>query len=250
LLLIDPPAAWTTKLKAGQIGKISPTDLGNFAPTNATCAAVYFPRLLQPDPANPAQTFTHAPSGAIAGIFAATDAAVGVWKAPAGTTHPLQNVLGLELTLTDAQNGVLNPLGINCLRTFSAEGEVLWGARTLAGTDTTDSDYKYIPTRRLALFIEASLYQGTQWVVFEPTAEPLWAQLRLSVGAFLQTLFTQGALLGTTPTQAYFVKCDNENNTPADIANGVVNITVGFAPVHPAEFLVIQIQQLAGQSAS
>ena len=250
LLLIDPPAAWTTKLKAGQISKISPTDLGQFAPTNATCAAVYFPRLLQPDPANPAQTFTHAPSGAIAGIFAATDAAVGVWKAPAGTTHPLQDVLSLELTLTDAQNGVLNPLGINCLRTFSPVGEVLWGARTLAGNDTADSDYKYIPTRRLALFIEASLYQGTKWVVFEPNAEPLWAQLRLVIGTFLQGLFTQGAFAGTTPQAAYFVKCDSENNTPTDIANGVVNITVGFAPLQPAEFIVIQIQQLAGQSAS
>jgi phage tail sheath protein FI len=250
LLIVDPPVAWSAKLKAGQISEISPTDLGSFAANDATCAAVYFPRLLQQDPANPARTFIHAPSGAVAGIFAATDAAVGVWKAPAGVARPLQNILGLELTLTETQNGVLNPLGINCLRTFSAEGELLWGARTLAGSDAAGSEYKYIPVRRLALFIEASLYQGLRWVVFEPNAEPLWAQLRLVIGTFLQGLFTQGAFAGTTSQSAYFVKCDSENNTQADIANGVVNITVGFAPLMPAEFIVIQIQQLTGQSAS
>jgi uncharacterized protein len=150
--------------------------------------------------------------------------------------------------LTQAENGTLNPLGINCLRAFPNIGHVVWGARTLEGSDVLASQWKYVPVRRLALYIEESLFRGTQWVVFEPNDEPLWSQIRLNLGAFMQTLFRQGAFQGTTPREAYLVKCDRETTTQDDINRGVVNILVGFAPLKPAEFVVIKIQQLAGQN--
>jgi len=149
--------------------------------------------------------------------------------------------------LTDLENGGLNPLGINVLRTFPVYGNVSWGARTLDGADQKASEWKYIPIRRLALYIEESLYQGLKWVVFEPNDEPLWAQIRLNVGAFMNNLFRQGAFQGKTPREAYFVKCDKETTTQNDIDRGIVNIIVGFAPLKPAEFVVIKIQQMAGQ---
>jgi phage tail sheath protein FI len=184
----------------------------------------------------------------VAGIYASTDASRGVWKAPAGINASLSGVLGLQYTLTDAQNGSLNPKAVNCLRQFKVYGDVVWGARTLAGNDQAGSQWKYVPIRRLALFLESSLYDGTQWVVFEPNDETLWGQVRMNVGTFMQGLFLQGAFAGTTPQQAYFVKCDAENNPPASVALGVVNILVGFAPLYPAEFVVIQIQQIVNQS--
>ncbi len=153
----------------------------------------------------------------------------------------------LSVRLTDAENGELNPLGINCLRSLPGVGRVVWGARTRLGDDRVASEWKYIPVRRIALFIEESLYRGTQWVVFEPNDEPLWAQIRLNVGAFMQSLFRQGAFQGASPRDAYFVKCDKETTTQNDIDNGIVNILVGFAPLKPAEFVVIRLQQIAGQ---
>jgi phage tail sheath protein FI len=193
-----------------------------------------------------------APSGTIAGIYADTDAQRGVWKAPAGIAATLSGSVGLAgggsttpITLTDSDSGNLNPLGVNCLRSFPVTGNVVWGARTMAGADLLESQWKYIPIRRLAYYIEQSLFQGTQWVVFEPNAEPLWAQIRLDVGAFMQTLFIQGAFQGTTPAQAYFVNCDSTTTTQTDIDNGIVNIVVGFAPLYPAEFVVITIQQIS-----
>ena len=123
----------------------------------------------------------------------------------------------------------------------------MWGSRTLAGADLLASEWKYVPVRRLALFLEESLYRGTQWVVFEPNDEPLWAQIRLNIGAFMQTLFRQGAFQGASPREAYFVKCDRETTTQNDIDSGVVNIMVGFAPLKPAEFVIVKIQQMAGQ---
>ena len=160
-----------------------------------------------------------------------------MWKAPAGIDAALTGVAGLQVEMTDAENGLLNPLGINCLRTFPVYGRVVWGARTLRGADVAADEYKYMPVRRLALFIEESLYRGTQWVVFEPNDEPLWAQIRLNIGAFMQNLFRQGAFQGTTPREAYFVKCDKETTTQNDINLGIVNIIVGFAPLKPAEFV-------------
>jgi uncharacterized protein len=156
-------------------------------------------------------------------------------------------VVSLAYTMTDAENGVLNPVAINCLRSLPIYGNVCWGARTLDGADQLASDWKYVPVRRLALYIESSLYQGTQWVVFEPNDEPLWSQIRLNVGTFMQNLFQQGAFQGSTPRSAYFVKCDSDTTTQADIDLGVVNILVGFAPLKPAEFVILQIQQIANQ---
>jgi hypothetical protein len=217
---------------------------GNIRSRNA---ALYFPRLGIPDPLNNFRLRATSPSGTIAGLYATTDGARGVWKAPAGTEAVLGGVQQLQYNTTNAENGVLNPLAINCLRNFPVYGSVCWGARTLFGADQMADDYKYVPVRRLALYIEESLYRGTQWVVFEPNDEPLWAQIRLNVGAFMQELFRQGAFQGQTPKDAYFVKCDSET-TPQDQINlGIVNIVVGFAPLKPAEFVIIQLQQMAGQ---
>jgi len=165
----------------------------------------------------------------------------------AGTEASLRGVTGVKETLTDNENGVLNPKAINCIRTFPVYGTILWGARTLRGNDEIGSEWKYIPVRRTALYIEESLYRALKWVVFEPNDEPLWAQIRLNVGAFMQGLFRQGAFQGTTPQEAYFVKCDKETTTQNDINLGIVNIIVGFAPLKPAEFVIIKIQQMAGQ---
>jgi phage tail sheath protein FI len=170
-----------------------------------------------------------------------------VWKAPAGTEATLLGA-SLPVTLTDLENGGLNPLGINVLRNFPIFGNVIWGARTLDGADQQASEWKYIPVRRTALYIEESLYQGLKWVVFEPNDEPLWSQIRLNVGAFMQDLFRQGAFQGKTPREAYFVRCDSTTTTQSDVDRGIVNIVVGFAPLKPAEFVVIQIQQIAGQT--
>ena len=170
-----------------------------------------------------------------------------VWKAPAGIDASLSGVTGLQSVLTDAENGSLNVQAVNCLRQFKVYGDVVWGARTLQGNDQAGSQWKYVPIRRLALYLESSLYNGTQWVVFEPNDESLWGQIRLNVGAFMHGLFAQGAFQGTTPQQAYFVKCDAENNPQPSINLGIVNILVGFVPLYPAEFVVIQIQQMAGQ---
>lgn len=210
-------------------------------------AAVYYPRTRIPDPLNEYRLRDVAASGTVAGLYARTDANRGVWKAPAGTEASLRNVSALTDVLTDPENGVLNPLAINCLRSFPVYGTVCWGARTLDGSDQKGSEWKYIPVRRLALFIEESLYRGTKWAVFEPNDEPLWAQVRLNVGAFMHNLFRQGAFQGRSPAEAYLVKCDAETTTQNDIDLGIVNIVVGFRPLKPAEFVIIKIQQLAGQ---
>jgi phage tail sheath protein FI len=209
-------------------------------------AAVFFPRIMVPDPLKENRLEMFAPSGAIAGIFARTDTERGVWKAPAGLDATLAGVKELSIKMTDGENGLLNPIGVNCLRQFPVVGNVVWGSRTSVGADLLASEWKYIPVRRLALYLEESLYRGTQWVVFEPNDEPLWAQIRLNVGAFMQDLFRKGAFQGTSPREAYLVKCDKETTTQNDINSGIVNILVGFAPLKPAEFVIIKIQQLAG----
>jgi phage tail sheath protein FI len=213
-------------------------------------SAYYFPWVSAPDPLAGNRPAPFPPSGFVAGIYAATDASRGVWKAPAGIDAGLSGISGLQYTLTDSQNGTLNVLAVNCLRTFPVYGTVVWGARTLDGSDAVGSQWQYVPIRRFALFLESSLYQGTQWAVFEPNDDTLWGQLRLNIGAFMQGLFQQGAFEGTTPQQAYFVKCDSENNPQSSIDQGIVNVLVGFAPLYPAEFVVIQIQQMAGQASS
>lgn len=186
------------------------------------------------------------PSGLIAGLLARTDAARGVWKAPAGSEANLVGATDLAVHLSETENESLNRHGINCLRQFPGRGLVVWGARTLAGGDSQASEWKYIPVRRTALFLEQSIHAGTKWAVFEPNAEPLWGRLRISVGNFLHGLFRQGAFQGNTPDKAFFVKCDRETTTQDDIDRGVVNIVIGFAPLRPAEFVVVSIAQLAG----
>ncbi len=210
-------------------------------------AAVYFPRVMIADPLNQGRLRALGASGTMAGVYAQTDGSRGVWKAPAGTDARLRNAQDLAYVLTDRQNGALNPLAANCLRNFPIFGNIAWGARTLDGADQQASEWKYLPVRRLALFLEESLFRGTKWVVFEPNDEPLWSQIRLNVGAFMQSLFRQGAFQGQTPRDAYLVKCDKETTTQTDINLGIVNIVVGFAPLKPAEFVIIKIQQLAGQ---
>ena len=210
-------------------------------------AALFYPRIKIPDPLDDFRLRSVGASGTLAGLFARIDGARGVWKAPAGTEASLRNVVDLDHLLTDGENGVLNPLGVNCLRVFPIFGPVSWGARTLEGADQQTSEWKYIPVRRLALFIEESLYRGTKFAVFEPNDEPLWAQLRLNVGAFMSNLYRKGAFQGSTPNEAFLVKCDAETTTQNDIDLGIVNILVGFRPLKPAEFVFLNIQQLAGQ---
>lgn len=207
-------------------------------------AAVYFPSLLVIDPLDRSQPRDTAASGTIAGIYARTDQGVGVWKAPAGTSATLQNVTGLTYQLTDRDAGVLNPSGINCLRTFPVYGNVVWGARTM---DTANSNWTYIPVRRLALLLESSILQGLAWTVFEPNDEALWASITSSVTAFLTTIWQQGGLFGATASEAFFVTCDASNNNPDEAEQDTVNLTIGFAPVYAAEFIVLDLQLAVGQ---
>jgi phage tail sheath protein FI len=185
------------------------------------------------------------PSGYIAGLYARTDASRGVWKAPAGTQAGLNGVVGLAADITDVQQGNLNPLSVNVIRSFTA-GVVSWGARTL----TADPEWRYVSVRRTAIMLRVSIYNGIQWAVFEPNDEPLWAQLRLNIGSFMTTLFRQGAFAGSTTSEAFFVKCDSDTTTSADVDRGVVNVQVGFAALKPAEFVVVTISQKAGQASS
>jgi hypothetical protein len=238
--LIDPPADKETPEEMLQV--IQGTSL-----PKSDYAAVYYPWIRIADPLRAGKPRSVAPSGTIAGLCARTDGSRGVWKAPAGTEATLAGVQGVDYLLSDPQNGTLNPLGVNCVRVFPVFGAIAWGARTLRGADQMASEYKYLPVRRLALFLEESLYRGTKWIVFEPNDERLWAQIRLNVGAFMNSLFRQGAFQGTSPREAYLVKCDKETTTQDDINRGMVNILVGFAPLKPAEFVIIKIQQLAGQ---
>ncbi|MBF6336863.1 phage tail sheath family protein [Nocardia abscessus] len=246
MFIVDPPDEWETVQDAA-----APAKASHLTGDPAKNAAIYFPNVRAGNPLHGGAVEKFPPCGVVAGIWARTDVQRGVWKAPAGIEASLNGVdaLGGEqpLKMTDLQNGILNPLGINCLRSFPVIGPVSWGARTMRGADRLADQWKYLPVRRLALFIEESLYRGTQWVVFEPNDEPLWSSIRLNVGAFMNNLFRQGAFQGRTPQQAYLVKCDSSNNAQNDIDRGIVNILVGFAPLKPAEFVIIHIQQLAGQ---
>lgn len=245
ILLVDPPMGWTT-MEAVR-GDGTSTGVAELARSigseNLKNAAVYFPRVVQPNPLNAGAPEPFVPCGAIAGVMARTDAQGGVWKAPAGRAASLTGVLRPAVPLSDLDNGELNPRAINCIRAMPSGECVAWGARTLAGDDRLGSDWKYIPVRRMALYIEESLRRGTEWVTAEPNAEPLWARIRLAVDAFLHTLFRQGAFAGATPPQAYFVKCDSTTTTDADVDSAIVRFLVGFAPVKPAEYLVLRIER-------
>lgn len=239
-LLIDPHPSWTTV----QLATSSSNDV-SWLRTGLVNdhSAVFYPRI--EIRANGQETKL-GPSGAIAGLMARTDTNRGVWKAPAGTEANILGISGLEYRFSDDENGVLNPQGINTLRVFP-NGIVNWGSRTMDGDDDFASEWKYIPVRRTALYIEESLYRGLKWVVFEGNDERLWAQIRLNVGAFMHNLFRQGAFQGTNRDEAYFVKCDSETTTQNDINQGIVNVWVGFAPLKPAEFVILYLQQMTGQ---
>jgi phage tail sheath protein FI len=239
MLIFDAPSSWKSARAAKE---------GLMALDCASAnAALYFPPIVEPDPLREHQLIELPASGTVAGIFVRTDTQRGVWKAPAGLEATLVGVPELSVPLTDDENGKLNPLGINCLRSMPAAGCVAWGSRTLQGDDRLASEWKYIAVRRMALFIEESLYRGTKWVAYEPNDEPLRAQIRLNIGAFMHDLFRQGTFQGRTPQEAYFVKCDKEATTQSEMNLGIVNIVVGFAPLKPAEFVVIKLQQRAGQ---
>jgi hypothetical protein len=239
-LLVDPPK---TTVKPDAMAALAASS----SLPKSKNAAVYYPWIKIADPLNNGKLRETAPSGAVAGLYARIDSARGIWKAPAGTEATLTGAQGVAYVLTDGENGTLNPLGVNCIRSFPVYGVIAWGARTLRGADQMADEWKYVPVRRTALYLEESLYRGLKWVVFEPNDEPLWAQIRLNVGAFMQNLFRQGAFAGKTPREAYFVKCDRETTTQNDVNLGIVNILVGFAPLKPAEFVIIKLQQMAGQ---
>jgi hypothetical protein len=209
--------------------------------------AVYFPWLKTLDPTGlSTEPINVPPSGFVAGMYAQIDAKRGVWKTPAGTETVLGGAVGLVTDLTDVQQGTLNKQkkSVCVIRKFPGSGIILWGGRTLS----SDPEYKYIAVRRMAIMLRVSIYNGIQWTVFEPNDEELWSQIRLNLGSFMMTLFRQGAFQGSTPSQAFFVKCDGETTTQADIDLGIVNVLVGFAPLKPAEFVVVKISQKAGQN--
>jgi phage tail sheath protein FI len=224
----------------------SPQDAASFraaVTTPNSYGALYFPWVKAQDPTGVSrQPILLPPSGYIAGLYARIDSSRGVWKAPAGTEASLNGTVGLAAELSDVQQGTLNPLGVDVIRRFPGAGVVAFGARTVS----SDPEWRYVPVRRTAIMLRVSIYNGIQFAVFEPNDEPLWAQLRLNIGAFMTTLFRQGAFQGSSPSQAFFVKCDAETTTQADIDAGVVNVLVGFAPLKPAEFVVVKISQTSG----
>jgi len=240
ILILDSPNTWNTIAKA-----VTGASAATF--TRDQNSALYFPRVRIANPLRENRLEEYVPCGVVAGVIARIDATRGVWKAPAGQDATMVGVSELTVPMTDPENGLLNPLAVNCLRTFPVVGNVVWGARTLRGADVLADQWKYLPVRRTALYIEESLYRGTKWAVFEPNDEPLWAQLRLNVGAFMQDLFRKGAFQGSSPKEAYLVKCDSDTTTQNDIDLGIVNILVGFAPLKPAEFVILKIEQLAGK---
>jgi uncharacterized protein len=252
--IVDSPSTWLVDEQATGSDPRSPIDDLGLLPVPVTPnGAIYYPWLSTTDPVTGLPS-TSPPSGFVAGIFASEDANRGVWKAPAGLETTLLGTTGVVPSgvMTDAQQGQLNqPWGINCLRQFPSLPPVVYGARTLAYRDQAlQNQWGYVPVRRMALFIEQSLYSNLKWAVFEPNDTPLWNALTQEVGAFMLGLFRQGAFAGTTPSQAFLVVCDSTTTTQADIDLGVVNILVGFAPLKPAEFVIVQITQLAGQASS
>lgn len=241
-LLVDHPEAHDA------VEKIGGWDIaGRLGADLARSAAICFPRLVKADPLGGTRAMQA--SGAIAGVMARIDSQRGVWKAPAGLDASIGGVVP-TVGMTDKQQAGLNRSGINCVRVKPGAGTVQWGARTLAGSDILASEWKYVPVRRTALMIEQTLKNSLGWVVFEPNDESLWGDIRLNVGAFMQSLFEQGAFQGTTAREAYLVKCDGETTSQQDVNSGIVNILVGFAPLKPAEFVVVRLTQLAGRLAN
>lgn len=236
-LLIDPaPDVNSPDAAAGWIDDLA---TGGLRHRNA---GAYFPRIRIPDPLNDNRLRSIGNSGALAGVYARTDGDFGVFRAPAGIASNVRGVGDLDYRLSDPENGQLNPQGLNAIRVFDNIGTVVWGARTLVGSDVLSPDWRYVPVRRTALNIESSLLRGLQFAVFAPNDEPLWAEVRLAANSFMGRLFRQGAFQGSNPRDAYFVKCDAENNPQSDIDLGILNVAVGFAPLKPAEFVILSLQ--------
>jgi phage tail sheath protein FI len=240
ILLVDPDSTWASIANAES--GVATLKVG----VETRNAAVFWPRLLIPDAAMPAGRPVD-PSGSIAGLMARTDARFGVWHAAAGIEATIRGIVGIGKNMSDDENGVLNPKALNAIRLFPS-GAVAWGARTMIGSDDTGNiDDKYIPVRRTMLFIEESLYVGLKWAVFEPNAEPLWSRIRLAAGSFMNGLMRQGAFASMNKLEAYYVLCDATTTTETDINLGIVNVVVAFAPLKPAEFVVVTVTQIAGQ---
>lgn len=249
-VILDPPVADIADEDPTHTLTSIEDDVKNGYVPPSTNGALYFPWLRALDPLS-GEPLELPPSGFVAGIYARTDTNRGVWKAPAGLETVVLGTAGGVVErgrMTDDRQGVLNPLGVNVLRTFPGVGTVVFGARTLVTANTALEQWRYVPVRRMALFIEDSLYDSLGWAIFEPNAEPLWVALTTTVTDFMLSLFRQGAFKGTTPSQAFHVQCDASTTTQTDIDQGIVNIVVAFAPLKPAEFVVIKIAQLAGQA--
>jgi phage tail sheath protein FI len=258
--IMDTPSSqtsgWDVNSIVGDLDQSTPLDP---APPVSVNAAVYYPWLQTADPVTGNTTdpvtgnaIVAPPSGFVAGIFGQTDSAQGVWQSPAGLQTTILGTTGVDTNgvMTDPQQGILNNNALNCLRQFPGIGTVVFGARTTAAADPSYQQWKYVAVRRMALFIEQTLYANLGWAVFEGNSTPLWNALTQEVTAFMLSLFRQGAFAGDTPSTAFLVQCDSTTTTPQDVASGRVNILVGFAPLLPAEFVVVQIAQLAGQTQS
>jgi phage tail sheath protein FI len=231
---LDTPAS----ADAGEGKAPKPKPTAAYRPALSSWGAFYYPWIVARDPFAPKQTVDVPPSGHMAGIYARTDAERGVHKAPANIV--VRGATSLTAFVTAQDQQTLNPAGVNCIRFFSREGILVWGARTL---ERESSNWRYLSVRRLFAMIEESIGIGTRWVVFEPNDIVLWKALKRDVGAFLTLLWRQGAFAGSTPEEAFFVKCDEETNPSESINEGRVVVIVGIAPVKPAEFVIFRIGQ-------
>lgn len=248
-MIVDPPADAVADPTGAPLPLIADV-MTNDVPKSQN-GALYFPYLMSHDPST-GSPLAIPPSGFVAGVIAREDTNRGVWKAPAGYEAIVHNTSGVVSSgrMTDPRQGTLNPIGVNCLRTLPGIGTVVFGARTLVAANEAFEQYRYVPVRRMALFLEQSLVQSLGWVIFEPNDVPLWVSIKTTIDSFMLGLFHQGAFQGTKPSQAFQVSCDATTTTPDDQANGIVNIVVAFAPLKPAEFVIIKIAQLAGQAQS
>jgi phage tail sheath protein FI len=239
MLIADCPQEWDSMNKV--LNGVS--ELSHQLGTGGRSAAFYYPRITNPNPLNNNKVEPFPACGAVAGVIARTDKNSGVWKPPAGIEARLDNCDSLELDLTNRKNDWLNSYGCNGLRSISHYGPVIWGARTLAGNEKVGSEWKYISVRRFAAMIEESISSGASWAAFEPNDATLWTQIRTNIRGFLADLFKDGALAGNTVNDAFFVNCGNDTTTQNEIDRGLINIVIGFAPLKPAEFIVLKIQQ-------
>ena len=229
--IVDPPANWTTVATVVE-------GVGELASIVGENGAIYWPPFKN----------GVAASESVASIYIATDTELGVWKAPAGLSAVVHGEPAYKLN--DNENGILNPLGVNALRTFPVYGTVVWGARTLAGADQLSSDWKYVSVRRLALFLESSIVQSLQSVIYLPNDAALWYSVTVAVNGFLTGLWREGAFFGSTAKDAFFVRCDASTTTAEDIEQGRLNVEIGFAPARPAEFIVLTIRIAAAPAES